>query len=906
MDSLGPAKLLASEGRFSQALRVVEGLRNNRSSPSTSILRAELLQRLGRCAEARQLAERLLRSTGLALTDRSLCHYVLGRLHADDGDLGSAIRHLQQSIAFAHNAKDFERAAWSQSRLLTIVSDTDGPDAVGPLVSELRSSALKSANPRVMAAVHLYVGLIEARRGLSDSARRHMLAASNLLTEAPNVWLASMVEHITATLLIMTADFQSALVRSERSVILASECGQKLSLAASHGNHAHLLYIAGKLSAAREHSQQALAGFSPRSDNYIGILDSLAQIELASGDVVLGTEYVQQIERSIFSEVEWRRYAYRHSLITKAKFERQDGLLAAALTTLDAVIRIADETQDEWLWKLGIANKIGVLAELRKTDDAIQLMDAIGHRLASFPPDLFAVYEGMLATCFITIGNRAAADEHLCRAQRVLSGLGHSIGATELQQMWNRVNAGHKTPESSETVDWTASGSSGMVRWIAAMLACIRNTELLAKEAIELLRACDSVVYAKVVKVDSSAKETDLFYVGDESGTELIPRRIKCGVDSSGCAIDLIVRPAARADAVATVNAMTTLLQTIDEVKSWRLQREERVSLWPLDASFDGGDVFVAGHIQELMQFTQRVARANVTVLVTGESGTGKEIIARAIHNFSDRAKKPFVPFNCAAIPRDLAETQLFGHRRGAFTGADRDSPGVIRAARDGTLFLDEIGELALDLQPKLLRFLESGEIAPLGEPAPLTVNVRVVAATNRNLDDLVQSGHFREDLFYRLNVVRLNIKPLRERRDEIPGLVHGFVARAASEFKKGHLEIAEETMERLILYRWPGNVRQLQHELQRIVALAEPGSTILPDAIHEDILAALPLPRPAPRHPEISVPLNSKLQPTLAKIETEMIKAALRDHHGRVEDVAKALGISRKGLYLKRQRFGL
>jgi len=359
-------------------------------------------------------------------------------------------------------------------------------------------------------------------------------------------------------------------------------------------------------------------------------------------------------------------------------------------------------------------------------------------------------------------------------------------------------------------------------------------------------------------------------------------------------------------DAVATVNAVTTLLQALHELRSSRLQSEDRVSLWPLEESFDGADSVITGHMKDVMQFAQRVARTNVTVLATGESGTGKEIIARAIHNFSDRAKKPFVPFNCAAIPRDLVETQLFGHRRGAFTGADRDNPGLIRTARDGTLFLDEIGELALDLQPKLLRFLESGEIAPLGEPAPLTVNVRVVAATNRSLDDLVQAGRFREDLFYRLNVVRLNLKPLRERRDEIPGLVHGFVRRAAEEFKKGHLEIAEETMERLILYRWPGNVRQLQNELRRIVALAEPGSTILPDAIHEDILAALPLPRPAPRRAEIAVPLDSKLHPTLMRIETEMIKAALREHHGRVEDVAKALGISRKGLYLKRQRHGL
>ena len=235
--------------------------------------------------------------------------------------------------------------------------------------------------------------------------------------------------------------------------------------------------------------------------------------------------------------------------------------------------------------------------------------------------------------------------------------------------------------------------------------------------------------------------------------------------------------------------------------------------------------------MRDLMHFARRIAKTKVNVLITGESGTGKEILARAIHDYSDRAQKAFVPFNCTTIPRDLLESQLFGHRRGAFTGADRDYSGIIRTAREGTLFLDEIGELGLDLQPKLLRFLESGEIAPLGEPGAVTIDVRIVAATNSNLEEAVHAGRFREDLFYRLNVVRLTVLPLRERRDEIPGFVNYFVARAAEEFKKGHLRVAEETMERLLLYRWPGNVRQLQNEMRRMVALAEPNSTLLADA---------------------------------------------------------------------------
>jgi hydrogenase-4 transcriptional activator len=356
------------------------------------------------------------------------------------------------------------------------------------------------------------------------------------------------------------------------------------------------------------------------------------------------------------------------------------------------------------------------------------------------------------------------------------------------------------------------------------------------------------------------------------------------------------------------MNSAATVLASIKELERGRAEREQRATIWPAeDITLEGDNSVITGHMREIITLAQRVARTTVTVLITGESGTGKEIVARAIHAYSARAQKPFVPFNCAAIPRELVESQLFGHRRGAFTGAERDYLGVIRSARDGTLFLDEIGDLSIDLQPKLLRFLESGEIAPLGDPDSHRVNVRIVAATNMTLEDAVREGRFREDLFYRLNVVRLSLKPLRERRDEIPTLVTTFVTRAAQEFSKGHLEIAEETMERLLLYRWPGNVRQLHNELRRMVALVEPNSTLEPTLISDHILDAMPMFRPgAPNRREMAIRLNDKLAPTLLRVEGEMIKAALRDNQGRVDAVARALGISRKGLYLKRQRLGL
>ncbi|MGE4055575.1 MAG: sigma 54-interacting transcriptional regulator, partial [Vicinamibacterales bacterium] len=230
------------------------------------------------------------------------------------------------------------------------------------------------------------------------------------------------------------------------------------------------------------------------------------------------------------------------------------------------------------------------------------------------------------------------------------------------------------------------------------------------------------------------------------------------------------------------------------------------------------------------------------------------------------------------------------------------------RTAREGTLFLDEIGEMGLDLQPKLLRFLESGEISPLGEPAPLNVDVRIVAATNANLEDLVRQGRFREDLFYRLNVIRLPLPPLRERRDEIPALVHHFVSRAAAEFSKGRVRLAEETLDHLLLHEWPGNVRQLQNEVRRMVALAENDSTLTPDALSTEVRRTTSgaIDRQAPGTMAFTIAPGEKLPPAVNRIEREMIQAALRANHGRVDAAARALGISRKGLYLKRQRLGL
>jgi len=235
----------------------------------------------------------------------------------------------------------------------------------------------------------------------------------------------------------------------------------------------------------------------------------------------------------------------------------------------------------------------------------------------------------------------------------------------------------------------------------------------------------------------------------------------------------LVVRPRTELESYCTFAAIRKLLTIALSLDGYRRDEKQRAALWPADALDSDPDcIWASEQMTETLTIARRMAPTPLSILITGETGTGKEMVARAVHRASDRADRPFLPFNCSAVPRDMLESQLFGYRKGAFTGADASFQGVIRSAAGGTLFLDEIGEIGPEVQPKLLRFLESREIHPLGEPYPITVDVRVVAATNASVEQLVADGRFREDLYYRLNIVRLTLPPLRERREEIPPLV--------------------------------------------------------------------------------------------------------------------------------------
>jgi len=378
---------------------------------------------------------------------------------------------------------------------------------------------------------------------------------------------------------------------------------------------------------------------------------------------------------------------------------------------------------------------------------------------------------------------------------------------------------------------------------------------------------------------------------------------------------DFFVKPASPERIVVSVrNAleMSTL-----KVEVSRLAKKAANGL-----SFDDM-VADAPAMQLVVRMGRRAAASNIPVLVTGESGVGKELLARAVHGTSERAGRPFVAVNCGAIPENLVESILFGHEKGAFTGAVEKHPGKFVEAHGGTLFLDEVGELPLDMQVKLLRVLQEGEVDAVGGKRPVKVDVRIVSATNKDLAKLVAEGRFREDLYYRLNVFPIEAPPLRERREDIPAMVQRFVARFAAEENRTVRGCAPDTLAMLSVFDWPGNVRQLENSVFRAVVLSE-GDLLRPedfpqisgvkprlleaanDALPHGVVA--PANDAAPSEATQPVPIfdgGGHLR-KLEEVERDLIELAIEHYAGHMSEIARRLGIGRSTLYRKLREYGL
>ena len=557
--------------------------------------------------------------------------------------------------------------------------------------------------------------------------------------------------------------------------------------------------------------------------------------------------------------------------------------------------------------------KADALIGLNRLDESAAILEEITALSGACPPSVSAEVDRVTGDLLARLGGPADGRRHLERAVRVLSVVGSASARKQAEAALRRVRS---LPPETPPVKPSRPG----VVDAAALLDLAPNPELLGREALALITDLECAQGAALV-VTSNGLPLEVLAQHGWSTTEARgiaratepEKRLALG-ELRGRRFYLTVAPKPDIASRDALGGIRAFVETAVALDGYRREERRQASLMPFEPAGEPGVVFLSDEMLKVVAVARRIAAGNLPVLIAGETGTGKEVIARLIHAASGRAEQAFVAFNCTGLPRDTAESQLFGRRRGSFTDAREDSPGIIRAAAGGTLMLDEIGELDPSIQPKLLRFLDSGEVQPVGEPRTVQVDVRVIAATNVAIETLVAEGRFREDLFYRLNVVRLRIPPLRERREEIQPLVRHFLRRYTREMKRGSLDLSQDAETCLLRYDWPGNVRQLANEIRSFVAVAMPDDTITPYQLSPEVRAA---PGPArdgrdtaqraPRDPdELALRIDQPLSSAIEQLERAMIRRAIRETGGRVNTAAKLLGLSRKGLFLKRRRLGI
>ena len=385
-------------------------------------------------------------------------------------------------------------------------------------------------------------------------------------------------------------------------------------------------------------------------------------------------------------------------------------------------------------------------------------------------------------------------------------------------------------------------------------------------------------------KIKAASSETPVIVITAFGEVETAVTAMKAG------AFDYVNKPFNRDEILLALERALSFSQTKNENRQLRalVDREFRLENVIGDSPA----------MRQVLNLVGRVSRSDATVLITGESGTGKELVAKGVHFSGKRAQMPFIPVNCAAIPENLIESELFGYRRGSFTGANLDAKGKFEEANGGTLFLDEISQMPLPLQPKLLRVLQEQEIVRIGESAPRKIDVRIIAATNQNLEKMVEQGVFREDLYFRLAVVPINIPPLRTRREDIPLLVNHFFRRAKEKHGFENLKIEREVINVLSNYLFPGNVRELENLIERMVVLSDEKNLTL-----ADVPDYITKPLQIFGNVKFELPADSI---SLDEVEREIIRYALAMHNGNQSQTARYLSITRSALIYRMEKHGL
>ncbi len=849
--------------------------------------------------------EEAVRLATLALTEspapaeQARAHVVRAVAHADAGDLTAALAEFRRGIELARSTALPAEIARAQVRLLATLAERLDDGHLSALAPDVRQNVVRAGDPHLSIHFYLAEGRLAAKLGAIDRAWHHFDLAAALLPIEPNHVIEALYGFAASALCSLTADRTSAVAYGRRALHAARMAGYTRLVPRVLANLAQALVHLGHVDEAEVLLDEGLHQPSVSAEVRVALLDSRVQASLLRRDLAASRQLLARIDAALDQRDphwDWPGLSRRETIVrvllangdhedaaTLAREAREaaarlgDGLHAALFALLEADARLTR----------------GELAEARRLVD-----------LCGGPADVVSLVvagerERLRARLSVYTADLRGARVHAFRARRLTETVGTAQQRQTLQE------------QLPDLIEWTPATRSveGAARldidWLNHLFTVAQHPLLLAEETIEALRGLPRVAAAHVVLAN-----TDVPPRGTRPGFGPITPAPDwhavtwtLGDTRDGLVqVRLWLRDAAGQADLATLGDLVAAAVALAD----RRQREgSLVAGW--DASPPDTPVFgVFGpSMRTQIALLRQAAVTTLPVLVTGETGTGKELVARELHRLARAATGAFVPFNCAAIPRDMLESQLFGHRRGAFTGAAADFRGLVGEAAGGTLFLDEIGELDLTLQPKLLRFLETGEVQRLGDARPASFDVRTIAATNADVDALVHTGDFRPDLYHRLNGLRLHLPPLRDRRDDVPALARHFLERFAREAAKPPLRLGPAVIELLTIYDWPGNVRELLNEMRRLVTFLEPGTEIGLDQLSHTIRTrALETSRKVGE--AVAIRVDQPMAEAVEQLQRLMVERAFRVAAGRVGDSASILGLSRKGLFLMRRRLGL
>jgi len=893
------------------------------------VLHSNLWRLHGRVAFARgeqsraiALHNRALKQAEIAHDSRAigLAHFYLGQCYRQVGDMAIVREHIAEAAAALHAAGD----------------------------------------KRHLAMVHSLSAVMLAQTGRYDEANAALRQAERMasLLQADDV-LATVYGN-QANVALIRHRYEQALALAERAVNLHEGLGQGPGLSVALATLGQICVRVGNLDRADTVLHRALDVRSAMQfhETTGAVHDTLAQMSLMRGDYENAAEYLRRAAEAYgaYGRNTSRWYEWSLRVIT-ARLATRRGQPDEALAIADEIAKSTNAPPAETIEAELIAAE--ALLAASRVDDAERRLIQVESRLdprttpgawgeflrlrgdlrarqtrtteayhdiaqSSSVFELVgeryqaAVSQLALARLASKAGARSTADRHYQSAAQVF----RALGATrDLEQVQTEMAAA-LPPGTGEYVGSPADADDALVRRLvdAAVMPDLLAREL-AATLLEAVTADVTVVFAEQTGGDVRV----IAFAGADADAAAAMARLAVQGGAYGAGslvVEAIGREpdGARQVVIATPRTLGhPLLRRIRMMAAVARQGfdlcgvRDRPTV-PVDSTSERplepllpGFLCASAAMHRVVDQIQRLQGNDLTVLITGESGTGKELVARAIHVGSSRNSATFLPYNCTTTTRELADSQLFGHRRGSFTGAVSDQPGLIRTATGGTLFLDEVGDLPLDVQPKLLRFLEQGEIMPVGENRPQPVDVRVLAATNADLEQRVAEGKFREDLYYRLAVIRIHVPPLRQRREEIPHLTTFFLREASERLGKPDMQLSSEVLDLFAQYWWPGNVRQLRNEIQRAVAMAPAGGVIGPEHLSVDLMAAAATPSSGSASgSRVSLRGGQTLASVVDEIERDLIREMLTRHRGNISETARALGLTRRGLYLKLRRLGI